>query len=63
MSWRAGSRWWAGLGRRSSGGLTWSVCVPRQGHTKYAVEKAIALMLKKDDLAHRNQGRSVVRIR
>jgi hypothetical protein len=39
------------------------VCVPRQGHTKYAVEKAIALMLKKDDLAHRNQGRSVVRIR
>ena len=34
-----------------------------QGFSKYAIEKTVALMLKKDDLSHRNQGRHVVRIR
>ena len=41
----------------------WRGVRAHQNFSKYAVEKALALMLQKDDLAHRNQGRSVVRIR
>jgi len=34
-----------------------------QNHSRYAIEKAIIIMIQKDELASRYQGKSIIRVR
>jgi len=34
-----------------------------QNHSRYAIEKAIMIMIQKDELASRYQGKSIIRVR